>query len=897
MDSSRPDPDEILKSIKEQQGASSRAYFRIFMGMSAGVGKTYAMLKAAHQKKQEGLDVVIGVVETHGRKETEELVEGLELIPKKRTNYRGTDLLEMDLDAILLRKPQLVVVDELPHTNIPGSRHEKRYQDIIELLQNGIQVYTAINVQHLESRKDTVESITGISIYETVPDRILEMANQIELVDISPNELLKRLKEGKIYLGDKAERAAQNFFKEDKLTALREIALRMTAERVDQDLQKLVLNKSETGPWQTNERLLVAISHSPFSEKVIRATRRLAYNLDAPWIALYVDTGIQLNDLDQAQLVKNLNLAKELNAEVITTTEMNVSSAVRRVCRQKNVTQVVIGRPTRRWFRDLLEGGAFLERLLQESTELDIHIVRSDSKQKTQPKIIDEILYYQSQTPFLTYWYTIWAVIGVSFLSFLLENFLGYRSVGFIFLLGVSIIGTLGSLGSVILAALMSAVIWDYFFIPPQYTFLITNSEDILMCFSLFSVAVITGFLTNRIRSHEKLIRERERKTHILYEILKDITVSTDKNDFLKKVLNRTSQIFDSTCGVIIKDRTSKLIFGLDKNYNIELSSKDQAVAQWSFDHAQNAGWSSDTLSESKILFIPLVGETEKVGVFVLKPNRPKRKMDLENQNLLLSIVSQLGASLEKHLLMKRLIEAQRLKDSEELHQTLLNSISHEMRTPLTAILSASTSLEAIDVNSDFKSIQEIARGIRSAGIRLNRVVENLLDMSRIHSGVLSLNKEWYDMNDLVGVVISKMREMASEHPIHANLVEGSILFKIDFRLMEHALSNILLNAVLYTPKNSDIWITSEVENGMYILKIIDSGPGIPDEDKFKIFEKFYRLPGALPGGTGLGLSIVKSIVELHGGRIMVEDHKPTGSCFKLFLNLEPQPQAPPESL
>ncbi|HWU45062.1 MAG TPA: histidine kinase, partial [Bdellovibrio sp.] len=353
--------------------------------MSAGVGKTYAMLRAAHQKIKEGVDVVVGVVETHGRQETVDLTEGLTIMPRLKVEYRGTQLEEMDLDGVLKRKPQLVVVDELAHTNVPGSRHEKRYQDVLEILDAGIDVFTAFNVQHLESRKDAVEAITGIAIRETVPDSILEVAGQVELVDIAPSELLKRLKEGKVYLGDKAVRATQNFFKEDKLTALREIALRMTAERVDQDLQKFVSVRSEGGPWQTNERLLVAFSHSPYSEKLIRATRRLAYNLEAPWIALHVDTGINLNDADQAQLVKNINLARELKAEVITTTETEVPSAVRRICRQKNVTQVVVGRPTRRWFRDIIEKGGLLERLVRESLEVDIHVIRHDGPVQSRP--------------------------------------------------------------------------------------------------------------------------------------------------------------------------------------------------------------------------------------------------------------------------------------------------------------------------------------------------------------------------------------------------------------------------------------------------------------------------------------------------------------------------------
>ncbi|HPI41909.1 MAG TPA: histidine kinase, partial [Pseudobdellovibrionaceae bacterium] len=346
----------------------------------------YAMLRAAHQKLKEGTRVLVGVVETHGRNETALLLEGLPLLPKKKIRYRDTDLEELDLDEVLKQKPELVIIDELAHTNVPGARHPKRYQDVLELLDAGIDVYTALNVQHLESRKDSVEQITGVTIRETVPDSILELARQVELVDIAPTELLKRLKEGKVYLGEKAQAAAANFFKEDKLTALREIALRMTAERVDQDLQRFSISRDE-GPWSTNERLLVAISHSPYSEKIIRATRRLAYNLEAPWVALHVDTGIALNDKDQLQLQKNLNLARELKAEVVNTTDADLAAAIKRISRQKNVTQVIVGRPTRRWFRDIIEGGSLLQRLVKESQEIDVHVIRQDQELEYKPSL------------------------------------------------------------------------------------------------------------------------------------------------------------------------------------------------------------------------------------------------------------------------------------------------------------------------------------------------------------------------------------------------------------------------------------------------------------------------------------------------------------------------------
>lgn len=892
----RPDPDALLSALEEERKNEGRGQLRIFLGMSAGVGKTYAMLRAAHQKFKEGLDVVVGVVETHGRVETLALTEGLVILPKKKIEYRGTALEEMDLDEVLRRHPDLVVVDELAHSNVSGSRHEKRYQDVLELLEAGIDVYTAFNVQHLESRKDAVEAITGIPIRETVPDSILEVATLVELVDIAPTELLKRLKDGKVYLGDKAERAAENFFKVDKLTALREIALRMTAERVDQELQKFVSTRSEGSPWQTNERLLVALSHSPYSEKLIRATRRLAYNLEAPWVALHVDTGLTLNDTDQGQLVKNLNLARELKAEVITTTDVDVPSAVRRICRSKNVTQVIVGRPTRRWFRDIVEQGNLLDRLVQESLEVDVHVIRQEGTSLKRPSVTDEISYYRSKTGFAKYWYTFCSILVVSLCGGVLESFIGYRAVGFFFLLAVIIIGMFGSVGAVIFAAGMSALIWDYFFIPPKMTFAMSNSEDFLMCIAFFVVALITGFLTNRMRFHEKVMREREERTNVLYEVLQDIANATEKSDFLNKVTLRVGNLLSATCGVVLKSTNGSLEFEDARAFSMRLNEKEQAVAQWCFENKKSAGWSTDTLSQSESLFLPLKGTSETCGVFIFQPIKKTRKLDLEKESLLFSIVRQLGVSIEKHFLTKRLIETQRLKDSEELHQTLLNSISHEMRTPLTAILGAAAALENDEMTGDAKYVKEVASELHGAGDRLNRVIENLLDMSRLNSGVLSLKLEWHDFSDLLSVVVKKLEKPLLTHKLNINFLENIHLVKMDFRLMEHAISNLILNATMYTPVGSEIKITQKKNDTHFVIEIEDNGPGIPEEAINKIFDKFYRVPGSPTGGTGLGLSIVKSIIELHKGNISVRHLQPKGTSFIIELPLEKQPDLPIEN-
>jgi two-component system sensor histidine kinase KdpD len=890
----RLDPDELLRVINQETSATNTGKLRVFLGMSAGVGKTYAMLKAAHQKKHEGCHVVIGLVETHGRIETANLLDGLEIIPRKLIKHRDRDLEEMDLERILALKPELVIVDELPHTNIPGSRHEKRYQDVIEILDAGIDVYTAINVQHLESRKDVVETITGIKIRESVPDSILERANMVELVDIAPSELIKRLKGGKVYLGDKANEAADKFFKEDKLTALREVALRMTAERVDQDLQRFTVTRDET-PWQTNERLLVAVSHSPYSEKLIRATRRLAYNLEAPWIAVHIDTGVQLNDEDQSQLIKNLNLARELSAEVITTTDTDLPNALKRIARQKNVTQVIVGRPTRRWFRDFLEGGSLLDRLVLESLEVDIHIIRMDNLIHKRPTLLSELSLYRTKTGFFKYYNTIWFLLAVTLLSFALESFIGYRAIGFIFLLGVLGVGMFGSIGAVLFSALGSALIWNICFIPPKYTFLISQPDDIILCISYFVVAITSGLLTNRIRFHEKLMYDRQEKTDVLYESLKDIANYENKKELINKVKDRIGKLLDGDCEVILKGKDGSLDFNLNKNYSLKLDDKERAVASWTFQNQKVAGWSTDTLMQAKSLYLPLKGINENIGVFVFRPIKTSRKFAPDQEGLLYSITGQLGVSLERDFLSQRISETQRLEDSEKLHQTILSSISHELRTPLTVILGAAASLDSELIKDP--NVKTLAESIAINGERLNRVIENLLDMSRLSNGSLALKLEWNDLSDIIGVVTRKLLKPLSKHKLIVKIAPEFQLIRTDFRLFEHALSNLILNSTQYSDPDTSIYIEAYRQNNRLIIVIKDEGPGIPIDSQEHIFEKFYRVPGSPPGGTGLGLSIVQNIIELHKGILRYENNIPTGSRFIIDLPYEKQPEIPEDFL
>ncbi|MCX6639711.1 MAG: DUF4118 domain-containing protein [bacterium] len=641
----RPDPDYLLKVVQKETAQNLKGRLRIFFGMAAGVGKTYSMLKAAQERWQERVDVVIGVVETHHRVETEALLQGLPVILKRTIDYRGTWLEEMDLDAILARKPQLVLVDELAHSNIPGSRHPKRWQDVMELLDAGIDVYTTINVQHLESRKEAVEGITGILIRETVPDSILDRAVQIDLIDLSPRDLLKRLREGKVYLGENAQVAQEHFFKEDRLTALREIALRLTAERVDLELRDMTPLQERRTAWNTNERLLTAVSPSPHSETNIRATRRLAFTLGAPWVAAYIETRSTLNEKDRITLEKNLELARELGAEVITVTDSDVVSALQKLTRQKNVTHIVMGRPEKHWWRDLIDRGNILDHLVRQNSEVDIHVIRLEKETKTShPKDVRP----HFQSPLAHYGYVIALVIAVILISEILLPWIGYRAVGFLFLLVVLLLGLFMSRGPIYFAALLSALLWDFLFIPPPGTFTISQPEDIAMIIVYFLVAIIAGTLTNRIRSRERLVRREDERLHMMYEIVRAIADAGQRSDYLDNICTRLGEYLGGRCTIYLTTPEGSLSPAVNLISDIHENEKEQAVARWVQNNRKPAGWSTDTLASSQALYIPIIGRSATLGVFLFLPEDLKHRLLPDERNIVQATVQQLGISLDR---------------------------------------------------------------------------------------------------------------------------------------------------------------------------------------------------------------------------------------------------------
>lgn len=884
-DKRRPNPDDLLMRIQAVEKKSQRGHLRVFFGMCPGVGKTFSMLRAAHERVKEGFDVVVGVVETHNRIETAQILIGLEQIQKKRIQYKSTQIEEMDLDAILKRKPNLVLVDELAHTNANGSRHTKRYQDVQELLIAGIDVYTTLNVQHIESRSDLVYQITGIPVKEKVPDSFLDLADQIELIDLSPEVLLQRLKEGKVYLGDRAARAADGFFKFENIIALRELALRFTAEKVDSQLRSQMILKQVQGVWNTNERLLVAVSFSPYSARLIRAARRMASNLEAPWIALYVDTGELLSSSDQKQLKKNLNLARELGAEVIPTIESNIIEAVKRIALEKNVTQIVIGRPEKHFIRDFLTQGTILDQLVRETSEIDIHIIRQEKK-TTFYKFMLKVP--KLKTGFIPYWYTLWFLIAVGLFGYAITPWIGYRAVGFIFLSAILFIGTASLFGAVatfgplLFAAGFCAFIWNYFFIPPQFTFQIKEPEDVMNVLAFFIVAFVSSYLTSKIKKQEAALSERAQRASVLYEFSKSLGSAKSREEIASIAKDSFLRIFNFDIEILLKNEVNELSFEPIGNKVGKIDSKEFAVARWSFLNSKHAGWGTDTLNSAKCLSIPLIGRSDVFGVIMIWPQRGAQ-IDPELESLIETFVSNTAIAFEREIFEQKSKDAEVLASSEKLHQALLSSVSHELKTPLTAIIGNATALKQEGQGLTLNNKDQVLGDLIDSTERLNRVVENLLDMTRISSGALKVRDDIFELNDFVDSCIARFRSTIKKHKLIRQKFDHEVFVIGDDKLLEHVFINLISNASNYSPDDSEILIEITEQNGFGNVIIKDQGTGIPKQELDKVFERFYRIPGSPTGGTGLGLSIAKGLISAMSGKIFADNRTDRPGCIFTF--------------
>jgi len=880
LSDNRPNPDELLASIKEEEEKGKRGKLKIFFGMCAGVGKTYSMLQTAQIEKKKGADVVIGYVETHRRKETDALVEGFELIPRQKYNYKTAILQEMDLDAIIARRPQIVLVDELAHTNAPGSRHVKRYLDVQEILDNGINVYTTVNVQHLESRSEIVAQITGIIVRETLPDDVFETADDVELVDLTPDELLQRLNEGKVYTHERSREAVTNFFRKGNITALREMALRLVADRVDKQLHDYMQLKRIKGPWKSGVHLLVAVSYTRQSGKLLRWAKNLADMMGGRLQAIYVETTHDLTDFERGHLDKNISLAKQLGIQFRIITHTDKVKAIVDFAQKENITHIVIGKPKVRNLFTLFRLGNFVNRLIRYSGDIDVYILGSDSS-------TDDKFKYKASLPSFTstlnqYLTSALTVVVTAAGFFFIKELVGYQVVSFVLLFVVSILAFFFGTGPILLAATLSSLSWDYLFIPPAYTLHIERPEDMLMLAMFFIIALLNGVLTSRVKRQETKIRIREERTHALYNLAKELSVTSGIEDVLKLAVKDIRKYFALESAFLLKDEAGKLEKQIQHETTLQFSENERSIAEWTFAHSAKAGKFSDTLPSGHYTFYPLKGNTENIGVVALEH---KRVFTQGEEQFWEGFLPQISGKIEREFLRIDARNAFVLNESDKLYKTLFNSISHELRIPVATIMGASDALLSDDYQPETRTA--LYKEIGIASIRLNRLIENLLNMSRLDSGRISPHFDWCDLHDLVNKVTQTLAAELKPFNLHVVLSDEMPLVKLDFGLMEQVIHNLLLNATQHAPEGSSIRLKFFYDNGMLMIQVMDRGPGFSANDLNSVFNKFYRGESAISGGTGLGLSIVKGFVEAHNGTIVAENRNNGGARFTIKIPTE----------
>ncbi|QQS52439.1 MAG: sensor histidine kinase KdpD [Bacteroidota bacterium] len=877
FEDNRPDPDELLAAIKSEEEKSKRGKLKIFFGMCAGVGKTYTMLQTAQAEKLKGNDVIIGYVETHNRKETALLVEGFELISRKTYNYKSTPVQEMDLDAIIARKPQIVLVDELAHSNAPGSRHAKRFQDVLEILDHGINVYTTLNVQHLESRSETVAQITGIIVRETLPDEIFENAEEIEVVDLTPDELLERLTEGKVYTAERSKEAIENFFRKGNITALREMALRIVADRVDKQLHDYMQQKRIKGPWKSGLHLLVAIDYRPQSTKLLRWAKNLSYSMGANIQAVYVETLHKLSVKEREQLDKNINLTNQLGIKFRIITHHDVVKAIVGFALKENATHIIVGKPRVRNLMSMFILGNFINRLIRYSGNIDVYILGSDSQAKDRfkekvsiPSFTSNIQQYLIVTLF---------VILSSSIFYLVKDFIGYQVVSFGLLFLVSLLALFYGTGPILLAAALCAVIWNYFFIPPQFTLHIDRPEDVLMFAMFFIIALLNGTLTSRVRRQEKKIRIREERTEALYQLTKELSIASGTEEVSKIAVKYIHKYFILDSAIILKNELNQLAIKIQYESKIQLSDNEFSIAEWVYRHSAKAGKHTDTLPSTDFTFYPLIGNNENMGVIAVKHTSVFTQGELQFWE---AFLSQISGKYEREFLRNAAKKAYVLNESDKLYKTLFNSISHELRIPVATIMGASETLLNHTYPEETKL--QLYSEMNTASIRLNRLIENLLNMSRLESGRITPRIDWCDVQDLVNKVADNLKHELLPFKFSTIIPLDMPMVTLDFGLIEQVLHNLILNATQHAPAGSRIRVKFYYDNGLCTIQVMDRGPGFPESELSSVFNKFYRGKDAKAGGTGLGLSIARGFVEAHKGSVVAENRQNGGAIFTISI-------------
>ncbi len=889
----RPSPEALLaEARREEKGRAGR--LKIFVGAAPGVGKTYEMLQSARAKLKEGVDVVVGVVETHGRKETEALLEGFEVIPRKPTVYVNRILNEFDIDAALKRRPALILVDELAHTNIPGSRHPKRYQDVEELLDAGIDVYTTVNIQHIESLNDVVAQITRVRVREIVPDAILDRADAIELVDLTPDDLIQRLKEGKVYVPKQAERALKHYFSPANLTALRELALRRTADRVDEQLLEHMRARAISGPWAAGDRILVCVSEDPRSAALVRHAKRLADRLHAPWTALYVETrrSLQLSEEERDRIAQTLRLAERLEGEAIT-----MPAAARRIAddvlgfaRKNNVTHIIIGKSTRsRWF-EMLQGSVVHD-LVRRAGYISVHVIAGEAAApETLTTKVAPVSAAQPLDP-LPYIVALLAVAAALAVSRLVQPHFGLENVDLIFLTAIVGIAVRYGLWPSLVATVGASLSYNFFFLPPVYTFTITDPTNIA-AFVLFTVvAVVVSNLAARGWRQTVSARERVRSVESLYAFSRKLAGAGTLDDVLWATAYQIASMLKVRVVLLLPENAS---IALKAGYPPEdtLEEADLAAAKWAWEKNRPAGRDSDALPGAKWLFMPMRTGRGQIGILGICRDGPGALLRAEQRRLLDALSDQGALAIERVHLVEDIETVRRVAETDRLRSALLTSISHDLKTPLASVLGAAGALRDLSKSFDDDAKAELLTTIIDESERLNRFIANLLDMTKLESGAVVPNAALHDIGEIVGSALERASKILAKHRVEMEISPDLPMVSVDAVLFEQVLFNLLDNAAKYAPPDTTVRLQSWQEGDSVRLQILDEGDGVPSADLERIFDKFYRSRKGdqVRAGTGLGLAISRGFVEAMGGTITAANRTDrTGAVFTITLPV-PEP-------
>jgi two-component system sensor histidine kinase KdpD len=950
MPDSRPDPAELLARIQREEARAgggdsvngpARGKLKIFFGMAPGVGKTYAMLAAAQRMAAQGVDVVAGVVETHGRVETEQMLLGLDILPRRKVEYSGTTLHEFDAEAAILRRPDILLVDELAHTNAPGSPggRQKRWQDVRECLKSGVNVYTTLNVQHLESINDVVTQITGVLVRETVPDSIFDEADEVELVDLPTEVLHERLRAGKVYLGENAARAvdpSDGFFRKGNLTALRELALRRTAAWVDSELRRYKQDRGIRAVWAAGERIVVAVSPSPMSGRLIRAAKRMSAGLHADLLAVYVETPrtADLSANDRDRLTQNMRLAESLGATMATLAGQNAARELIAFARSRNVGKIVVGKTERPRWKELLLG-SFIDNLIRESGDIDIYVVRGDDAlAASQEKPEARERRSRSDRPLEAcgpYALALLLVGAVTVLGITGFSGLELANIVMVYLAAVVVSAIWLGRGPAILAAAAGVAAFDFCFVPPRWTFAVSDVQYLLTFAVMLAVGLVIGNLTARTRLQAQQAWDRERRTAALYAISRELAAAQDAKDVAAVAVRHAHDLLgmDAVIAVPVRGKSTPVLdvlaFAGSPDWFDDTAGRERGVAQWTLDHGNPAGLGTQKLPASAGRYVPLAGTSGKLGVLGVRPAaigsvaQGPGPFDASRLLLIDALANQIASALERVSLSESQQAAKLEAERERLRSALLSSVSHDLRTPLASITGAASTLEqSAGTNQadggrpasqglDAGTRASLLRTIIDESSRLNDIIANLVFATRLESGTIALNREWTTLEEIIGVGLSRHRVDLASRPFRVHLPTDLPMIRVDNAMLPQVVHNLIENALRYTPPGTPISVSAWMADAQVIVKVSDEGPGLSDDEAAKVFQRFYRGRAAKSSpttrrihpssaGMGLGLTICEGIIRAHDGRIWAEPNMPRGVAFMFSLPVEqPQPSMPSE--